>query len=82
MAPSVDPTDSGEGAIERLASPKAKSGARGMERDQLALQLRQEYEAGATIFQLSRKHGKATSTVHVLLREVGTSFRPRGISRK
>ena len=53
-----------------------------MERDQLALQLRQEYEAGATIFQLSRKHGKATSTVHVLLREVGTSFRPRGTSRK
>ncbi|MGW0971988.1 helix-turn-helix domain-containing protein [Streptomyces sp. NPDC002516] len=66
------------------ADPKRKplrrrSHLKGAARRLFAAELRNRYETGATIFQLSRENDRAVSTIHELLREAGTIFRPRGI---
>ncbi|MGI8310324.1 helix-turn-helix domain-containing protein [Saccharopolyspora hattusasensis] len=50
----------------------------GPEREKLAVDLKREYDAGASIRQLVEASGRPYGAVHFLLAEVGVEFRPCG----
>lgn len=50
----------------------------GEERQRVAADLRDRYDAGATIKQLCKETGRSHGGITILLREAGTQMRPRG----
>ena len=50
----------------------------GEERAKVAAQLRKEYEAGASLYQLADRWNRSYGWVHRMLAEAGTTMRPRG----
>ncbi|MGW7201755.1 helix-turn-helix domain-containing protein [Streptomyces chryseus] len=59
-------------------SPHRYPVIKGVVRQLFAAELRNQYEAGASIFELSQEYKRAESSVYRLLREAGTTFRSRG----
>ncbi|MFI9825987.1 helix-turn-helix domain-containing protein [Streptomyces sp. NPDC052013] len=80
MAPALPPDTRLEvlavGSLGR--KPASPAYFRGDTRVKIAAQMRHEYEAGATILDLSRAYGRSTSSTYELLRQAGTQFRRRG----
>ncbi|MCY0923548.1 MULTISPECIES: helix-turn-helix domain-containing protein [unclassified Streptomyces] len=50
----------------------------GPDRDQVAADLKAQYEAGASIRSLAQSSGRSYGAVHRLLAEAGAGFRSRG----
>ncbi|MFF3062800.1 helix-turn-helix domain-containing protein [Streptomyces sp. NPDC057909] len=78
MAPAPNPVAADRDGLKRK-SLRRRAHLKGAARRLFAAELRSSYETGATIFELSREHKRAVSTIHELLREAGTIFRPRGV---
>jgi hypothetical protein len=50
----------------------------GTAREDLREDLRADYEAGDSVRMLAQEYGRSYGQTHKLLREAGTSMRPRG----
>ncbi|MFB7669701.1 helix-turn-helix domain-containing protein [Kitasatospora sp. NPDC056138] len=66
--------------VELTVATKGKRIA-GAERELLAADLKQRYEAGATIRALVEDTGRSYGSVHRLLSDAGVIFRPRAAIR-